>query len=210
MFGRLLPQEPLFFDFFEQHAQLVVQAAQAFLHFIKQDPLPLMQEEHTLKEIEHQADDITHRCIETLHKCFITPFQQNDIVQLITRMDDVIDSVDEAWENCLIYQLRSPKKAAQELAYLLLQAAEKIEAMVKCLHNRRKHVESIRKCTCDIDSLEKQADDVFRRALGQLFDEEPDIRLVIKWKSVYECLEQASDCCKHVSNIIQGIMLEYD
>lgn len=210
MFGRLLPQEPLFFDFFEQQAHLIVQVAKTFLHFVEQDPLPLIQEEHTLKKLEHQADDVTHHCIETLHKCFITPFQQNDIVQLITCMDDIIDRVDEAWENCVIYRLRSPKKAAQELALLLVQAAEKLEIMIKGLHNRRKHVDIIRECSNNIDDFEKQADDVFRRALGQLFDEEPDIRLVIKWKSIYECLEQASDCCKHVSNIIRGIMLEYD
>lgn len=209
MFGRFLPQDPLFFDFFEQHAQLIVQATQIFLQFIVQNPLPVM-DKNPIRMLENQADEITQRCIEMLHKSFITPFQQDDILQLITRMDDVVDGVDEVFENCLIYQLRSSTKAAQELASLLVEAAEKIEGMIKGLHNRRKHAEMIRENVLSINSLEKQADDVFRKAIGQLFDEEPDIRLVIKWKSIYECLEQANDCCKHVSNIIQGIMLEYD
>ena len=210
MFGKFLPTKTLFFDFFEQHANITVRAAQTFLQFMLASQIDLPEGVNPIKDLEHQADAVTYGCIENLHKSFITPLHQNDIMHLISRMDDVIDYIDEAFEDCLIYKISSSNPAAQELARLLVLATEKIEFSVKGLRNRKKFAAQMRESNLQIHHLENAADNVLRAALGKLFDEENDIRLLIKWKEIYEVLERAMDKCEDVSNIIEGIILEYD
>lgn len=210
MFGKLLPKEPLFFDLFEDHAKITLKAAQTFLQSILDGPIGLLDGTNPIKVLEHQADEITHRCIEALRKSFITPLQQDDIFRLISRMDDIIDGINEAFEDCLIYKISSFTPAAQELVRLLVAATEQVELLVKGLRNRKKQALLLREAILQIHELENQADEVLRRALGRLFDEEQDIRLLIKWKEIYEVLERSMDFCEDVSNIIEGIILEYD
>lgn len=210
MFGKLLPKEHLFFDLFEQHAKLASQAAQTLLHSMINHPIEHQAGINPIKVLEHQADEITHQCIEALRKSFITPLQQEDIFRLITRMDDVIDGINEAFEDCLIYKIVSFKPAALELSRLLVAATEQVEVLVKRLRDRKKQASHLRESILQIHVLENQADEVIRSALGQLFDEELDIRLLIKWKEIYEVLERSMDFCEDVSNIIEGIILEYD
>ena len=107
MFGKLLPKEPLFFDLFEEHAKITLQAAQTFFQSIVDGPICLRDGVNPIKPLEHQADEITHRCIEAMRMSFITPLQQDDIFHLITRMDDIIDGINEAFEDCLIYKISS-------------------------------------------------------------------------------------------------------
>lgn len=210
MFGKLLPKEPLFFDLFEDHARITQQAAQSFLQSILEGPNRLQDGINPIRTLEHQADEITHHCIEALRKSFITPLQQDDIFRLISRMDDIIDGIHEAYEDCLIYKITSFTPAAQELVRLLVSATEKVELLVKGLRNRKKQAKSLRDAILQIHELENKADDVLRQAMGQLFDEEQDLRLLIKWKEIYEVLERSMDFCEDVSNIIEGIILEYD
>lgn len=210
MFGKFLPKAPVFFDLFEQHAKVIRQAMQTFFRFIQDNQIDIQDGVNPIKAFEHQADEIAHSCIEALHKSFITPLQQDDIFRLISRMDDVIDSINEAFENCLIYKISSFTPAALEIAQLLLSATEKLEYIVQGLRDRKKRAANIRELNLEIHRLENQADDVLRKALGQLFEEEHDIKLLIKWKEIYKALEQAMDYCEDVSNIIEGIILEYD
>jgi uncharacterized protein len=210
MFGKFLPKAPLFFDYFEQHAKITLQAAQTFQQFTLSDRLELPKGVNPIKILEHQADEVTHQCIKKLHKTFITPLQQDDIVRLISRMDDVIDCIDEAFGDCLIYKISSFTPAARELARLLVLATEKLEFSVKGIRDRKKNAEAIREANLQIHHFENEADEVMQKALGQLFEEEQNIRQLIKWKEVYEALEQAMDFCEDVSNIIEGIILEYD
>ena len=210
MFGKLLPKEPLFFDLFEEHARITSQAAKTFFQSISEGPIRLLDGVNPIKILEHQADEITHQCIEAMRKSFITPLQQDDIFRLISRMDDIMDGIHEAFEDCLIYKISSFTPAAHELVCLLVAATEKVELLVKGLRNRKKQASLLRDTILQIHELENHADEVLRRALGQLFDDEQDIRLLIKWKEIYEVLEHSMDFCEDVSNIIEGIILEYD
>ncbi len=210
MFRKFLPQEPIFFDLFEQQAKIVLQAAQAFYQMTLSGQIEQQEGNSSIKVLEHQADQIAHACIENLRRSFITPLQPDDIFHLITRMDDIIDSIDEACDNYLIYRLSSFTPAAQQLTHLLVLATEKLEFNIKHLRDREKQAAVMRETNLLIHRLENDADKLFRETLGQLFDEEQDIRLLIKWKSIYEVLENAMDYCEDVSNIIEGIILEYD
>lgn len=210
MFGKLLPKEPLFFDLFEEHAKITLQAAQTFLRLMDEGPIRLQDGINPIKILEHQADEITHRCIEALRKSFITPLQQDDIFHLITRMDDIIDGINEAFEDCLIYKISSFTPASLDFVRLLVSTTEKVEVLIKGLRNRKKQAALLRETILQIHVFENQADEMLRKALGQLFDDEPDIRLLIKWKDIYMVLERSMDYCEDVANIIEGIILEYD
>lgn len=209
MFGRFLPQETIFFDFFEQHAKKTLEAAKIFYQLTANE-IEFNRQSNPIKILEHEADQITHQCMEYLHHSFITPLQQDDIFRLISRLDDVIDSIDEAFDDCLIYKIHSFTQSANELSHLLLQSIEKIDLIIQRLRDRKSHVNFIRENILLIHIYENEADNIFRQALGRLFDEEKDILLIIKWKEIYQVLEKGVDYCEDVSNIIEGIILEYD
>jgi uncharacterized protein Yka (UPF0111/DUF47 family) len=210
MFSKLLPTETLFFDFFEQHAKLTLQTAQLFLQFITNDQKAVPQGVHPIKILDHQANEVTYQCIENLYKSFITPLQQDDIFHLISRMNDIIDCIDEVFEDYLIYNISASTPAARELARLLIMTTEKLEMSIQRLRDHKKYAAMIRETNRQIHRLENEAEMVLRKALRQLFEEEHDIRLLMKWKDIYGGLERAMDCCKDVSNILEGIILEYN
>jgi len=205
MFGKLLPRETSFFDYFEKHAALIVKGAQELIALmINNDLLKASQ----IKDIEHEADTITHQCVEALHKTFITPIEREDIHRLISRMDDIIDYIDDAADRLFLYKIQIIKPEAKELTQVLLNATLEVEQAVKGLRHLDKD-EAIRKRCININCLENEADSVFRRAVVCLFEEEKDTRTLIKWKEIYEDLESAADRCEDVANIIEGVILEY-
>lgn len=210
MFGRLLPRETNFYELFEKHAALTLQAAKLFHAFITVNQIALPDGVNLIKELEHEADEITFHCIEALKKSFITPFQQDDIYRLISRMDDIMDSIDEAYDDCITYKILFPTPAAKEFALLLAATVEKVDKMIRSLRDRRKDSIAIHETCRLVNALESQADEILRKAMGQLFDEEHDLRLLIKWKQIYEDLEKAMDFCNDVAKCVEGIMLEYD
>lgn len=207
MLGKLLPREPIFFDFFEKHALITVQATKLFLQYALNNQLP---PNNPIKDFEHQADEITHQCLEALRKSFITPLQQEDIFRLISRMDDVIDGINHSFANCLIYKIASFTPAAQNMLSLLVEAVENMEILVKGLRNRKKDATLLRSTILKIHELENKMDVILRNTLGQLFEEEGDIRLLIKWKDIYEGLEKSMNFCEDVADIVESIILEYD
>jgi uncharacterized protein Yka (UPF0111/DUF47 family) len=210
MFSRFLPKSPRFFDFFEQHAHITLQAAQQLQQFMASDQHQFQEDIHPIKSLEHEADTVTFQCIDLLHKSFITPFQHNDILRLISRMDDIIDAIEEIWDKCLIFRISSFPPTAREMCQLLVLATEKLEFAIKGLRDRKQYAAQIRETNFQIHEIEDQADRILRNALGQLFDEEKDLRLLIKWKEIYDKLEEAIDSCDDVSNIVEGIIVEYD
>jgi uncharacterized protein len=124
-------------------------------------------------------------------------------------MDDIVDNVDAAFDCLIIYKIEKLTPDIQSLARILYKSVQEIELGIKELRNLR-HAAAIRQNCKEINRLEKEADVILRNAIGGLFEKEQDIRLLIKWKEIYEILEEATDRCEDVSNIIEGILLEYD
>ena len=207
MFGRLLPKETSFFDFFEQHAALSVEGCREFLS-LAATGANLTAKAKRIKEIEHETDVITHRCVEALHKTFITPIERDDIYRLITRMDDIIDYIEAAAERIALYGITQMTPEVKDLADVLLRANEQIVVAVNGLRNMRHAAPVLRACV-DINRLENEGDTILRNALARLFREEKDPITIIKWKEIYEGLETATDCCEDVANIIEGVVLEH-
>jgi predicted phosphate transport protein (TIGR00153 family) len=206
MFGRLMPTEGKFFDLFIQHADLCVKGAKEMVALMTNFD-DLENRVHAIEGIEKQADKITHNAIELLHKTFITPLDRDDIHQLITRMDDILDLLEDAAQTISLYDIKSITPEAKRLAELCLGCTEKVLAAVSLLHNMDHSREILTICS-EIDRLESDADHVMRAAMSKLFRDEPDVRNLIKLKAIYEILETVTDRCEDVANIIEGIIVE--
>lgn len=206
MFGRLMPTEGKFFDLFNQHAELCVKGAKETLALMTNFD-DLENRVHAIESIEKQADKVTHDTIEMLHKTFITPLDRDDIHQLITRMDDILDLMEDAAQTVSLYDIRAITPEAKRLAELCLACTEKVQLAVGMLHNMDNSRQILTACA-EIDRLESDADHVMRAAMSKLFRDEPDVRNLIKLKAIYEILETVTDRCEDVANIIEGIIVE--
>ncbi len=206
MFGRLMPTEGKFFDLFCQHADLCVQGAQEMVGLMTNfDDIDMRA--HAIEVLEKQADKVTHETIDLLHKTFITPLDRDDIHQLITRMDDILDLLEDAAQTVSLYDIKVITPEAKRLAELCLECTEKVKAAVSMLHNMNNSEKMLVICE-EIDRLESDADHVLRAAMSKLFRDEPDVRNLIKLKAIYEILETVTDRCEDVANIIEGIIVE--
>lgn len=203
---RLLPREGKFFDFFNQHADLAAAAAlelQALLGDLRQlDP-----RSRAIERNEKMADQITHQTVQLLHQTFITPLDRDEIHELITNMDDVLDLMEDIAQCLFLYDVRTVTNEAQKLAEICVSCTGKVKDAVAKLENMN-NADAILRICGDIDRLETEADHVFRAALAKLFREEPDAREIIKLKEIYQLLEAVTDKCEDVANVIEGIVLE--
>ena len=206
MFGRFMPTEGKFFEYFNQHADCAVTAA-AQLEALVNDLPNAEAHARRVQATEKKADRITHDTIDLLHKTFITPLDRDDIHKLITRMDDILDLMEDAGQTVSLYDLHSVTPEAKRLAELVLACTEKVKEAVALLHNMDNSREIVKICE-EIDRLESDADHVMRAAMSKLFRDEPDVRNLIKMKAIYEILETVTDRCEDVANIIEGIIVE--
>jgi len=203
----LLPRDEDFFGLFERHAALTVEGAREMQRLV-QGGQNVRTRAARIKEIEHETDVITHACVERLHKTFITPFDRDDIHRLITRMDDVMDYIESAAIAVMLYELVEMTDPARELADVLVRSTESVAVAVSGLRNVTQSQAILDACI-EVNRLENEGDEILRGALADLFREAKDPLLVLKWKEVYEALENATDRCEDVANVIEGVVLEH-
>lgn len=206
MFGRLMPTEVKFFDLFIQHADLCVKGAQELLALMTNFD-DLDKRVHAIETIEKEADKVTQHTLAMLHKTFITPLDRDEIHKLITRMDDILDLMEDAAQSVSLYDIKAVTPESQRLAELCLRCTEKVREAVGLLHNMNNSSQIFAICE-EIDRLESDADHVMRAAMSKLFRDEPDVRTLIKLKEIYEILETVTDRCEDVANIVEGIIVE--
>ena len=206
MLGRLMPREGKFFDLFNAHAERIVEGARELAAMLGTFT---ELEAHALRidTAERAADKITHETITLLHRTFITPFDREQIHQLITAMDDILDLIQDVAESIALYDLRSITPEAKQLAEICQQCCARVKETVALLTNV-KDPAAILKCCEEIDRLESDADRVMRGAMSKLFREESDLKQVMKLRVVYDLLESITDRCEDVANVIEGIVLE--
>lgn len=208
MLERLLPRETNFFDFFDKHAQLSIEAAREFQSLVT-TAANIESKAKRIAEIEGQADTVTHQCVEALHRTFITPIDRNDIHRLITRLDDVLDLIEGAAERIVLYKLVEMPQEIRDLTDVLVRCTEEVAQAVQGLRSM-KSADTVRRICIDINRLENEADSILRNAIARLFENEKNAITVIKWKEIYETLENATDRCEDVANIIEGVVLEHE
>ena len=210
MFARFMPQEGKFFDLFNSHAEQVVlgsQALVALLSVINESDSEAAKQCEIIDTIENRADSITHETMRQLHKSFITPLDREEIHQLITRLDDILDLIQDVAHTITLYNVNRITVEAISLGELCRSCCERVRAAVALLPSMDNGAQILKICH-EIDQLESAADREMRGAMSRLFREEPDVRELIKFKAIYELLETVTDRCEDVANIIEGIVLE--
>ena len=210
MFARFMPQEGKFFELFNSHAEQIVVGCErlvTLLTVLNDSDAEAQKQCELIDAAEHRADQITHETMRQLHKSFITPLDRDEIHQLITSLDDILDLIQDVAHTVTLYDIHRVTPEAIKLGELCRSSCERVVAAVALLPSMDNGPEILRICFA-IDQLESEADRVMRDAMSRLFREEPDVRELIKFKAVYELLEIVTDRCEDVANIIEGIVLE--
>lgn len=205
----LMPRERHFFTLFNQHAALVVQGSKVLLELLEHYPDANSRGRFIAKieDIEQAADNVTHETVALMHSTFVTPFDRDQINRLISRMDDILDLIQDTAETLTLYDIQQLEPEATHLANLVEICCERVQAAVALLSSMDNSGAILKTCQ-EIDSLESDADRVMRAAVSKLFREEVDVRQLIKLKAIYELLETATDKCQDVANVIEGVVLE--
>jgi predicted phosphate transport protein (TIGR00153 family) len=201
-----MPREGKFFDLFNAHADRILEGSRELASMLGTFT-ELEAHAQRIDAAERAADKVTHETIALLHKTFITPFDRDQIHQLITAMDDILDLIQDVAESVALYDLRRITPEAQQLAEICQMSCERVRDTVGLLTNV-KRADAIMKNCEEIDRLESDADRVLRAAMSKLFRDEPDVKQLIKLRTIYELLETISDRCEDVANIIEGIVIE--
>lgn len=206
MFGRFMPKKGHFFEYFSEHAGLLVEGS-IELKALMENVSELQLRKRNIETIEHKADKITHKTMQALHQTFITPIDRDEIHQLITRMDDILDLMEDASQCMFLYNIHSVTDETRQLADICVECTERVRDAVNLLSDM-KNSKAILAHSARIDQLESDADHLMRSAMAKLFREEPDAKQIIKMKELYQLLESVTDRCQDVANIIEGIVLE--
>jgi len=205
-----MPQEGKYFELFNSHAEQVVlgsKALLAMLSVLNDSDAEADKQRKVIDALENRADEITHETMRQLHKSFITPLDREEIHQLITSLDDILDLIQDVAHTVSLYNVRRMTPEAIRLSELCRDCCERVRAAVALLPSMDNGPEILKICF-EIDQLESAADREMRGAMSTLFREEADVRELIKFKAIYELLETVTDRCEDVANIIEGIVLE--
>jgi len=204
----LIPKNTEFYDLFEQDTSNLVVAAEKLVDLF--DNYENVEEKaKELKELEHRGDVITHEIIARLHRTFVTPIDREDIVLLAQSLDDVMDFIEAAGRTAFLYHIAQLTERARELARIVAKVAYKLNEVVPRLRRRDQFPWILKQCV-EINTLENEADDVQHAALAELFEVcHFDACEVIKWRELYEHLENATDRGEDVANVLEGIVLKH-
>jgi len=202
----LTPRDTKFYDLFERDTANLVVAAEKLVDFFENYG-NVEAKAKEMKGLETQGDTITHQIVQRLHRTFVTPIDREDIAQLAHSLDDIMDFIEAAARTAFLYHVEQPAERARELARIVLRMAYKLNEMLPRLRHRDQFEQILTECV-EINSLENEADDVHHTAMAELFDGSGDACEIIKWREIYQHLEDATDCGEDVANILEGIVLK--
>jgi uncharacterized protein len=195
------PKTQEFYELFARGGEIALAAARAAEARFRDYPTGVSQSE--IKELEHQGDEVTGELIGLINTQFVTPFDRDDLFRLAGAVDDVVDSIENATELLGLYDVQEPTRHALEQCRILVQAVEYLESLLRTLESKKGSAPEI----AEIKRLEDEGDACTRRAVAGLFeDERIDPVLVIRWKDIYEALEDAIDavetCAHRIGNVL--------
>jgi hypothetical protein len=200
---RLIPRDEQFFPMFGELALKLSQSSE-LLEQLFADPGRLQEMVQKIKDLEHEADVLTHDLIVRIDKTFVTPIDREDIHLLASRLDDVIDVVDGVARRAQMFRIREFRPQAAQLADVLRRAARTLAESVQNL----KKPKLILQRSGELKKLEEEGDTIYHSAIGALFDDGAEALEVIKWKELFDKLEDAIDLCDDVWNVIESIALK--
>jgi len=200
----LLPREEEFFDLFIQVARRSKEAAEHLVGLFAEPERAPYHAEH-IKRLEHECDQFTHEVVNRLDRTFITPIDREDIYRLASDLDEVIDVIDGVARRAQIYKVGPAPEGVKQLTGVIHRAVATLELGVEDLRKR----DGVMQHCIEAKRLEEEADSLYHASLGRLFEVEKNAIELIKWKEIYDNLENAIDRCEDVANVLEGVALEY-
>lgn len=208
IFQFLVPKDTKFFPLFDQASANLITLAETLHEAVNAPKSERDNYFKKIEELEAKIEEITHQTHLELSRNFITPFDREDIHALIKSIDNVADYMYSAAAKMRLYQVEKITKSIRKLTEINLEACQLIGVGVKELKDLKDH--RIIKDTCKkINKLESKADSVFDKAVADIFENENDVKNIIKYKEVLSALESASDKCKSVSNVLEQISVKH-
>ena len=201
---RLIPQKREFFDLYTRASANTVEISKLLIELLEQFPEHQGDLIRRIKEREHEGDHLTHEVVDLLNRTFVTPFDRDDMYRLAGAIDDVCDHIDEAADNLGTYGVERVPDNAVEQARVIHQAARNLDAAVQRLEGFKDSQAQL----IELRRLEDEGDRLVRDAVGELFRSVDDPIVLIRWKDIYERLENAIDACETVANILEGIVIK--
>ena len=202
----MLPKNTKFYDLFEQETANLVLAAEELIDlFENYEDVELKTKQ--LKILEEQGDTITHEVLQRLHRSFVTPIDREDISLLAHTLDDVLDYIEAAGRTAFLYGIDQPTDRARQLCSVILEVAHELNKALPRLRHHDQFKQILEECV-EINRLENEADDVHHAALAELFGDCNDPCKIIKWREIYQHLEEATDRGEDAANVLEGIVLK--
>jgi uncharacterized protein len=199
----LAPNEREYFDLFEQAGANIVRAAGLLDEMLASYP-DHRELASVIHDCEHDGDRIAHAVIQRLNHTFVTPFDREDIHELVSVLDDIVDFIDEVADYLGVYKIDAPMEQSQQLAGVLVEAAGQVAEALTHLRGFK----DITRYTVEVHRLENEGDRIVRDAIGSLFEGGIDPMVVIRWKDIYERLENAIDSTERAAYLIEGIVIK--
>lgn len=203
MFSKLIPRDEKFFDLFDEIARRLTQAAKLQTQLFD-DPARMAEHVASIKVVEHEADVLTHDVITRLNKSFVTPFDREDIHELASRLDDVVDLIDGTARRAVMFRITTVREPARQLASVIVRAADRLEQAVLAIKKPKIVIERGQ----EVKALEEEGDAIYHEAVGRLFDGGEDPIEVMRWKELYDTMERTLDQCEDVANVLESIALK--
>ncbi len=202
---RLIPREEKFYADFMAMADQLRNGARLLQEMFAADP-PIADKANEIRELEHRCDFLTHEIIQRLNKTFVTPIDREDIHSLAKALDDVMDAIEDAALLIPLYHIEEVRPGARELTRVISASTDQILLAMEALERRERVLERV----VEINRLENEADRAHQRAVGQLFEEKGgDPITVMKWKEILDLLEDATDRCEDVANLLENVVVKH-
>jgi predicted phosphate transport protein (TIGR00153 family) len=198
------PRDEQFFDLFNQMADELRAAAQLLEKMLSSSP-PDAEIAKQIKDAEHRCDALTHDTIQRLNRTFVTPFDREDLYALAKSLDDVMDAIDHSAALVHLYKITVIRRGARELAHTVTASCDRVHSALDALAGNK----PVQPHAVEINRLENEADRTYQEAIEGLFEGETDPIMIIKWKELYDVLEQITDCCEDVANVIEGVVVKH-
>ena len=192
-----------YFGLFEQSGETAVRAAQLLERLLSDDPgSDTLTEE--IAECERAGDVATHAVMKRLNESFVAPIDREDIIRLASALDDITDFIDETANYLTLYRVEAPMTQAQQLAAVLVEATRQLVITIR----RMSRFENIDEPAEEVHRLENTGDRIVRGAIGSLFEDRIDPMVVIRWKDIFEGLEDAIDATERATYVVQSIVIK--
>ncbi|MBI6875072.1 DUF47 domain-containing protein [Clostridium aciditolerans] len=202
----LTPKEDKFYDYFIEIAKIAQKASNMLVEFIQD--LDNSEENHKkLKEIEHEGDKKQHEILQQLNKTFITPFDREDIYLIAKDMDDVIDLIEATASRFVMLNVNNCTEEAEMLSRMIVSSCEELINLMEELKNM-KTSKKLRNNIIEINRIEEEGDRVSRKAIRDLFRSNTEVIEIIKWREIYQYLEDTLDACEDVANVVEGVVMK--